>query len=185
MNPYTLIEKYFPDSNARTIILEHSRLVAHKALRIAQCLAAEIDLEFVEQAALLHDIGVCRISAPDIGCHGADNYLCHGIHGRAILEAEGFPRHALVCERHIGVGLTADEILTRNLPLPARAMGPTCIEEEIISYADLFYSKTPGKLTTEKSVEQVRSGLARFGAEKLVIFDQWLERFGNPCLPCG
>ncbi|GAM10025.1 putative protein [Geobacter sp. OR-1] len=180
MNTEALIEKYFPDLAGRAIVLEHSRLVAAKALRIAATLGNGVDLKFIREAAMLHDIGICRTAAPGIGCHGSDHYLCHGIHGRAILEAEGLPRHALVCERHIGVGLTAEDIRDGELPLPHRTMAPTCIEEEIISFADLFYSKTPETLSVEKSAAVVRAGLARFGSGKTAIFDRWLGLFGNP-----
>jgi uncharacterized protein len=59
-------------------------------------------------------------------------------------------------------------------------MVPTCIEEEIISYADLFYSKKPGSLSREKTIESISEGLGRFGIHKVTIFKQWLLRFGNP-----
>jgi uncharacterized protein len=179
MNPVSLIEKYFPDNHARSIVLKHSRLVAAKALSIAKSINEPADMLFIEQAAILHDIGICRTSAPGIGCHGKDHYLCHGLHGREILEFEGFPRHAMVCERHIGVGLTAEDILAQNLPLPCRDMAPNCLEEELISFADLFYSKKPETISVEKSVSEVRSSLARFGISKVEIFDIWVERFGN------
>lgn len=180
MNPVALLEKYFPDSHSFSIVLEHSRLVAAKAVAIAHSLDESVDSLFVEQAALLHDIGICRTSAPGIGCFGKDHYLCHGLHGRMILEMEGFPRHALVCERHIGVGLTRSDITEQGLPLPLQDMVPTCIEEEIISYADLFYSKKPGSLSREKTIESISEGLGRFGIHKVTIFKQWLLRFGNP-----
>lgn len=177
-----MLEKYFPEPRSRAIVIEHSRLVAAKALAIARSLDEPLDLPFIEQAALLHDIGICRTSAPGIGCHGCDHYLCHGIHGREILEREGFTRHAMVCERHIGVGLTARDIASLGLPLPIRDMKPIGIEEEVISFADLFYSKKPASLAVEKTVAEVRADLVRHGDEKLVIFDQWLARFGNPAI---
>src|SRR5262245_17215407 len=111
MNAEALLEKYFTNRTALEIILQHSRLVATKALRIADSLGrTDIDRRFVEEAALLHDIGACRVNAPDIGCQGDEPYIRHGVIGREILEAEGLPRHAMVCERHIGVGLTIEEI---------------------------------------------------------------------------
>jgi uncharacterized protein len=178
MNAVILLEKYFPNPAALAIILEHSRLVAAKALRVADALEyGDLDRRFLEEAALLHDIGVCRTAAPGIGCHGNEPYICHGIIGRAILEAEGMPRHALVCERHIGVGLTVDDIRTQNLPLPQREMSPQSLEERIISFADLFYSKKRGALSDEKTSDVVRRNLGRFSAAKVVIFDGWLREF--------
>lgn len=180
MNPLTLLERYFlGNEHAFQTVYQHSRAVADKALAIAKNQKGIIlDLPFIEEAALLHDIGVCQIHSPSLNCFGPEPYICHGIIGRKILEAEGCPRHALVCERHIGVGLTTEDILNQRLPLPCRPMSPITAEEEVIALADLFYSKKKGELTREKSVGEVRSALARFGTEKVVIFDSWLARFG-------
>jgi uncharacterized protein len=178
MNAAALLEKYFTNPVALSIILEHSRLVAAKALGIADSLGrAGIDRRFVEEAALLHDIGVCRTAVPRIGCHGSEPYIRHGIIGREILEAEGLPRHALVCERHIGVGLTVEDIRNQGLPLPEREMAPVSLEERIVCFADLFYSKKPAATDVEKSPDAVRSNLARFGANKVAIFDDWFREF--------
>lgn len=179
MDPIDLLSKFFPEPEAFRIVLEHSRLVAAKAVAIARTLEGPVDIPFVEEAALLHDIGICRTFSPGIGCFGNDHYISHGIHGRAILEAEGLPRHALVCERHIGVGLTKDDIIAQDLSLPYRNMSPTTLEEEIISFADLFYSKKPATLAQEKSIDAVRHSLRAFGDHKAVIFDQWLVRFAT------
>lgn len=182
MTPQQLIDAYYPPGDpARDILLIHSRCVAAKAKEIARCCAAteQIDVVFVEEAALLHDIGIRFVHAPNIGCYGSLPYLAHGCEGRILLEAEGLPRHALVCERHIGVGLSAEEIRTRHLPLPVRDMLPQTLEEIIITYADLFFSKSPGALRTEKTVDAVRAGLARFGADKVMTFNTWHARFGR------
>ena len=174
-----LLRKYYPDEFAFNILSEHSRLVADKALAVARALNEPVDTLFLEEAALLHDIGICRTSAINLGCFGHDPYITHGIHGRSILEAEGLPRHALVCERHIGVGLTVEDVVAQKLPLPRRSMAPTCLEEEIICFADLFYSKK-GRHSGEKSIESIRSSLSRFGEHKCSIFEVWLERFTFP-----
>jgi uncharacterized protein len=178
MNAVALLEKYFIDNAARLIVLEHSRLVAAKALSAAVNLKTrDIDRHFLEEAALLHDIGVCRTASPGIGCHGSEPYIRHGIIGREILESEGFPRHALVCERHIGVGLTVADIRAQSLPLPEREMAPVTLEEQIICFADLFYSKKPQSVMVEKTTDKVRENLARFDVDKVRIFDEWLRMF--------
>ncbi|WP_302504238.1 HD domain-containing protein [Geoalkalibacter halelectricus] len=179
MAPLDLLEKYYPaDSPVFAVLVSHSRAVAEMALRIASRLGAEVDVAFVEQAALLHDIGIGATHAPKIGCFGALPYMCHGIEGRKLLDKEGLPRHALVCERHIGVGLSAAEIRAQGLPLPERDMLPLSLEEQIVTYADLFFSKTPGQEQEAKTVARVRESLRRHGANKVAIFDAWLERFG-------
>jgi uncharacterized protein len=180
MNAHLLLEKYFPDPNSLAIVSEHSRLVAAKALAVAAALGdTAIDRLFVEEAALLHDIGVCRTHVPAIGCTGTEPYIRHGLIGREILEAEGLPRHALVCERHIGVGLTVEDIRDQNLPLPERDMTPLSVEERIVCFADLFYSKSPGFVDVEKSIEKVRKSIGKFGEKKVGIFDAWLREFGS------
>lgn len=181
MDPISLLHKYFPEDEARRIVLEHSRCVADKALQLARSHpdGLSLDLGFIEEAALLHDIGICRTSAPDIGCHGPHPYILHGILGREILEAEGLQRHALVCERHIGVGLTAADIAGQGLPLPHRDMTPITGEERIVCLADLFYSKKPGQLVTEKPVARVRQEIGRFGFDKTAIFDAWVAEFAG------
>jgi uncharacterized protein len=178
LKPLALLEKYFgANYEAFDTVYEHSRAVADKALSIAKRQHLPLDLRFIEEAALLHDIGVARIHAPSMHCFGNKPYVCHGIIGREILEAEGLPRHAMVCERHIGVGLTVEDIARQKLPLPSREMAPVTDEEHIVTLADLFFSKRKGELTREKSVDEVRHALGKFGAEKVVTFDAWLARF--------
>lgn len=181
MDPLSLIEKYYPaGSEAHRILLRHSLRVAGKAGEIACRLAGgQVDVTFVYEAALLHDIGMLFTDAPEIGCHGSLPYLCHGYKGRELLESEGLHRHALVCDRHIGVGLSAAEIVARGLPLPVRDMLPLTDEERIVTYADLFFSKNPRENDSERPVEKVRQTIARYGVEKVDVFDLWHARFGG------
>lgn len=175
MDPVQLLQKYFgADTAGFTTVLTHSRLVADKAVAVARTVSG-VDLKFVEEAALLHDIGVCRVHAPNIGCTGDLPYILHGLTGREILEQEGLPRHAMVCERHIGVGLTIEDIERQQLPLPRRDMSPLAVEEKIICYADLFFSKKPRSLTQEKSAAEVRQNLLGFGEARAAIFDRWSQ----------
>lgn len=180
LDPRALLEKYFQGNDqALEIVYRHSRKVADKALDIARGTGMDAaDLCFVEEAALLHDIGVVRIHAPKLNCFGTLPYICHGVIGREILEAEGLPRHALVCERHIGVGLTARDIVSQRLLLPEREMSPVTRCERIVALADLFYSKKGGELDREKSATQVRADLLRYGEDKVLIFESWLRDFG-------
>lgn len=181
IDPIALLEKYYsPGSDSHRILLQHSELVAAKALAVAQGLSETgVDLAFVREAALLHDIGILFTATAQLGCRGDLPYLCHGIKGRELLEQEGLPRHGLVCERHIGVGLSAEEIIRQQLPLPVRDMLPLSLEEQIVTYADLFFSKNPAKAGKERCVDKVRKSLARHGEDKVVVFDAWHERFGG------
>ena len=160
------------------MVYEHSRLVAGKALTVAIAQGFDAsELKFIEEAALLHDIGVVGTGSPRLGCRGTAPYLCHGVLGREILEREGYPLHALVCERHIGVGLTIEDIIRQELPLPHRDMTPITITERIICFADLFYTKKPDRIDRELAIDEVRQGLSRFGEGKVRIFDAWLQEF--------
>lgn len=181
MNVEQIMVRHFGDAaEACSIVLEHSRLVADKAVRIARNLSdPSLDVAFIEEAALLHDIGVCRTNSPGIGCTGSAPYILHGIIGREILESEGLPLHALVCERHIGVGLTIEDIKHQSLPLPSRDMVPISREEKLVCYADLFFSKKRDTLRKEKSPQEIREGLRKHGEHRVAIFEEWLVEFGS------
>lgn len=172
-----IIDKYYPEVNQlRDIFLTHSTLVTRRALKICDAHPElYLDRTFVEEAAMLHDLGIFRCNAPGICCFGTEPYICHGMIGAEILRAEGYPRHARVCERHTGAGLTMDEIIAQNLPLPHRDFLPETLEEKVVCYADKFYSKThPDR---EKSLEKAEKSIARFGKDGLQRFLVWKELF--------
>ncbi len=159
--------------------MEHGRLVAEKSLAAAQRVPhLEPDLEFIREAAMLHDIGIFMIDAPELGCIGKHPYIAHGRLGRELLEEMGLRRHALVCERHVGVGISAEDVKTHGLPLPERDMLPVSIEERIICYADKFFSKNGCKGTPrEKSIQEILATLASYGEDKMSRFQSWVELF--------
>jgi uncharacterized protein len=178
---FTLIHKYIaPDSLTYRCYLPHVTLVTYEALNIARRLGlTEAQLQFIEEAAMLHDIGIIKVQAEKIGCTGALPYICHGIEGRQILEAEGLPQHALVAERHIGVGISQAQIVDQALPLPKREMLPESLEEKIITWADLFYGKSAKRLWQKRPIDQVRAQLADHGADKVATFDSWRAMFAE------
>jgi len=176
-----IVEKYyFPNSKTYIYLATHSRAVADKALECARRVIDEgPDLEFIEQAALLHDIGIFKVHAHQIGCIGPMQYVEHGYLGRELLEGLGYHKHALVCERHVGCGISVSDIEKFDLPLPKRDMVPTTLEEEIICYADKFFTKHPMKLTEEQPVGMVRKRVSAYGDDQLKRFDVWHARFGG------
>lgn len=177
MNPLDIIKKYYPESSeAYHILTVHSRSVADKALEIARRHPElNLDLTFIEEAAMLHDIGIFKCDADGIDCHGEAPYICHGYLGADLMRAEEFPRHALVCERHTGTGLSLKMIEEQNLPVPHRDMRPVSWEEQIICFADKFFSKT--KLDKEKSPEKIHKSLSKYGEETVSQFDTWCKLF--------
>ena len=178
MIPLELIAKYYkPRSKAYRILLNHSQLVTEKALAIAINHNEYIpDLNFIEEAAMLHDIGIFKTNAPDLLCFGEYPYICHGYLGSELLMEEGYPDHALVCERHTGVGITTEEIIADRLPLPLKDYLPVSVEEQIICFADKFFSKS-GDITHEKSLSEIRKSLEKFGHKSVARFNEWCEIF--------
>ncbi len=177
MDPLDIIYQYYRPGSALTKkLIAHSRAVRNKALAIARRFAdAKPDLKLIAEAAMLHDIGIIKTSAGRIGCNGNLPYICHGVEGRNMLEHHGLTLHAMVCERHVGVGITIRDIQTHRLPLPLREMVPVTLEEKIICYADKFFSKTNG--TREKSIDAVMAELMPYGTDKVQRFAQWRQDF--------
>lgn len=181
MDTQQIIARYYtPGSLSSDILITHSQSVAQKAIAIALKMnLSGPEVEFIREASMLHDIGIFYTSAPEIGCTGNLPYICHGYKGHDLLVEEGFPLHALVCERHTGTGLTPADIEGFNGLLPRRPMEPVSLAEKLIAYCDKFYSKDPGKLTQERTFEEALKGIARFGAEKTNIFMGWHRQFNQ------
>ena len=142
MNALAIINKYYSEENElKHILLTHSRSVADKALQIAvKHPELHLDTGFLEEAALLHDIGIFMTDASGIQCFGTHPYICHGYLGSELLMKEGYPRHALVCERHTGAGMSLQSIIEQDLPIPHRDMVPVSMEEQVICFAE--YTKS-------------------------------------------
>ena len=87
------------------------------------------------------------------------------------------PDHALVCERHVGVGITRTDIQSHGLPLPDRDMLPVSLAETIVCYADKFYSKNGNGAGGEKSLDQVMKGLENYGPDQVERFMAWHRVF--------
>jgi len=163
MEAIDIINKYYTKgTKLYKILLIHSKSVRDKAIELA-LLHPEynMDLQFIKEAAMLHDIGIFLTDANGIECYGDRPYICHGYLGAELLRKEGYPKHALVCERHTGTGLTKEMVEHFNAGLPIRDMLPLSIEEKLICYADKFFSKT--KLDREKTLEEVEKSLSRYG----------------------
>jgi len=172
-----IIKKYYDTaSDAYRILMKHSRSVADKALTIADAHPEmKLDRQFIEEASMLHDIGIFLCDAPEIDCHGTYEYVCHGFLGAELLRKEGYERHARVCERHTGTGISLQSIIKQKIPLPYRDFMPETLEEQLICFADKFYSKT--SLDKEKSIEKVQKSLGKWGADDVERFNHWCKMF--------
>jgi uncharacterized protein len=138
-----------------------------------------VDEQFIYEAAMLHDIGIFEVDFPEAGCFGSKDYIEHGLIGYYILMKHGLPNHAQVAISHTWVGISHEEIIARNIGLPLdHCYIPQTIEEKIISYADLYYSKAKiEKLLIAKSPEKARASVSKFWEQNGLIFDEWFSLF--------
>ncbi len=180
MDYWKIIDKYYgsdEENPLRQILVKHSQSVVQLALQIVSYhKELGLDAQFVEEAAMLHDIGIIKCNAPGIHCIGTENYILHGRLGAEMLRAEGLPKHARVCERHTGAGISAVEIEQQHLPLPCQDFYPETLEEKLICYADKFYSKS--HLDRVKTKEEAERSVAKFSQEGLERFKEWEKIFG-------
>lgn len=180
MDYQSVINHFYKEDDAlKHILLVHSRQVAGKVLQIAlHHPELQLDVDFLETAAMLHDIGIVCCNAPGIQCFGTEPYICHGRIGAEMLRnllGQEIEPIARVCERHTGAGLSEKDIISQNLPLPHQDFLPETIAEQVICYADKFYSKS--HLEHEKTVEEAARSLAKFGNEGVDRFRKWAQMF--------
>lgn len=57
-------------------------------------------------------------------------------------------------------------------------MIPLSVEEQIICFADKFFSKNSDFLLKEKQIERIREYIIKFGEDKIKKFDEWVKIFG-------
>ena len=177
----SIIDKYYAEQpELRRILIAHSRQVADRALAIVDSHPewteqGLVDRAFVEEAAMLHDIGIVLCQAEAIHCYGEHKYIEHGYLGAEMLRQEGLPKHALVAERHTGTGITMEQVEWEEIPIPLQDYCPISLEEKIVCYADKFYSKT--HLEEEKTYPQALHSLEKFGKDGVVLFQQWHDEF--------
>lgn len=180
MDPLFIIEKFYrPGTNLYRILIRHSHIVTEKSLDIARRLShLNPDLEFIKTAAMLHDIGIFLTRADSIGCTGDAPYIRHGYLGRTLLDDLRLPpEYGLVCERHTGAGITKENILSNNLPLPPRDMVPVSIEEKIICVADKYHSKNPKYTDKKITTAQIIEELGKIDTDHANRFSAWAEAF--------
>lgn len=183
MNYREIIEYFYPtDTPFRQLLLLHSNQVREKALRILETSGMTLDRRVVVAGAMLHDIGIGMCHAPKILCVGQEPYIAHGVIGGRMLRQYGEKYRidleplARICERHTGSGLTVEDIRRQNLPIPEHNFLPETPEEKLICLADKFFSKSGNQ--KEKSIDNIRQALGKFGNDSVERFDQMCCLFG-------
>jgi uncharacterized protein len=175
-----LHQRYAPTADAFELVYTHCEIVCAVAEQLLAEHPSGLDVELVRAGSLLHDIGVYRLYDAQ-GQLDHANYIRHGVLGHALLEELGFPqRLCRFSSCHTGVGLSREDVLRQQLPLPAADYLAETDEERLVMYADKFHSKTtpPVFLTTATYA----AGVRRFGADHAVRFAALVEQFGEPDL---
>ena len=178
MDVNEIIDKYYPlDNELKNIYMVHACKVAEFALELAKKHPElNMDLQFIEEAAMLHDLGIFLTDAPGIHCYGKAQYLCHGVLGAELLRSLGYERHARVCERHTGTGLSKEQVLANGWGIPAKDYFPETFEEQLICFADKFFSKTK-YLNSARTFEQVVESMSRISEESVKKVKEWAVLF--------
>lgn len=179
---FEIINFFYPEEDdLKRTLLKHSEQVRAKALELASKTSVPLDLSLLAAGAMLHDIGIRKCHAPGIFCTGELHYLRHGLAGAAMLREYGNARnvslepYALICERHTGSGLTAEDIRKQALPLPEQDFLPLSPEEKMVCLADKFFSKS-GDMA-EKDFAAVQRSMAKFGSASLERFNALWDFF--------
>ncbi len=178
MDVNEIIDKYYPlDNELKNIYMVHACKVAEFALELAKKHPElNMDLQFIEEAAMLHDLGIFLTDAPGIHCYGKAQYLCHGVLGAELLRSLGYESHARVCERHTGTGLSKEQVLANGWGMPAKDYFPETLEEQLICFADKFFSKTK-YLNSARTFEQVVESMSRISEESVKKVKEWAVLF--------
>ena len=175
-----LHEKHAPSAEALESVYEHCVIVCGIAGQLHARSGHGGDIGLVRAGCLLHDVGVYRLY-DDAGQLDHRNYIRHGVLGYELLREEGLPE--VICRfasHHTGMGLSRNDILRQELPLPPGDYLAETPEEALVMYADKFHSKTtpPKLLTAGAYAAYVR----RFGADKAAAFASMRTTFGEPDL---
>lgn len=178
-----IINKYYAEQpELKALLILHSEQVRDRSLKVLDLHPdweeqGLVRRQFIAEAAMLHDIGIIFCDAPRIHCIGPHRYIEHGFLGAELLRREGLPEHALVAERHTGTGITLEQVLREELPIPERDYCPVSLEEKIICYADKFYSKSHPE--REVSLSKLRENIWRYGHDAVLRWDALTELMGE------
>lgn len=176
-----LHHKYAPAEGVFDLVWTHCRIVGDIALQLAQSSQVQVDVELVRVGCLLHDIGAYPLFNEDGFEANPKRYITHGIRGEEILRDEGYP--GVLCRfasHHTGAGITKEQIIANDLPLPHRDFLAETPEEGLIMYADKFHSKTNPPYFN--SYGFYANYVRRFGEEAAKSFANLGAKFGKPDL---
>lgn len=163
-----LLEKYAPNKKVLKKVYAHCSAVREISIEIAKYIP-DTDIHILSIGSILHDIG--RFVCP----FGPDT-IKHGIEGAKILRKEGINEvYARICERHLGAGITKEEIIEKNLPLPKQDFLPETREEKILAYADNLI-KGDKLMNFNYVIERFRKELGEKAVSRCLALRRELEK---------
>ena len=137
-----LHRKYAPAESVFELVFTHCKIVSDIATQLAEKSGANVDIELVRVGCLLHDIGVYPLFDKNGAETDTSKYITHGVLGEEILQNEGFAEGLCrFASHHTGAGITKEQIIESNLPLPHNDYLAETPEEKLVMYADKFHSK--------------------------------------------
>ncbi len=140
-------------------VIHHACVVNVVAMAIARKCGA--DLELVNAASLLHDIGRSRT-------HG----LNHVWESTRIVRERGLPEELALCiGRHIASGFTPEE--ARELGLPEGDYMPITLEDKVVNFADNLVSDRSIK-TVAQVTERMRNKGFELSASRMLVIGKEL-----------
>lgn len=171
--------EFLREEGCNESVIKHSISVFGLSLYIASRIALnnyKINFDLLAEGALLHDIGRSKTHS-----------VKHGYIGAEIIRRKGLgEKLALIVERHVGAGITADE--AKRIGLPEKNYIPETIEEKIICYADkLVFSNRIGTVKEvvnlfKKDLGENHPAIKRFLALHKEIKELIGEKTTNPKL---
>lgn len=177
-----LHHKYAQNDTDFNLIYQHCRVVEATAMQLLDAKPIPgMDRQLVHVGCLLHDIGAYQVLEGGRFVKG----VRHGAFGEDILKSEGFPESIWrFASHHTGVGLTEQDIIDQNIPIPVADYTAKTNEERLVMYADKFHSKSNPPLESPYfcTFEWFRNSIQKFGKDKAAKFDALAELFGKPDL---
>lgn len=144
-------------------LLLHSKAVYELAVEIGK--RANANLNLITAGALLHDIGRSKA-----------NGLDHGHIGAEILRKKRVnEKVARIVERHIGAGLTKEDVVKNGLYIPKKNYVPITLEEKIVAEANnLIYGAK--RVRIEKTIERYKKEGLNNSAEHILKLHKELSK---------
>ncbi len=160
-----LLKKYSKDKDSFDNVLKHCKAVRKVALRIAKGVP-DIDEHVISVGSLLHDIG--RFSC-------SKDVIKHGLRGAEILSEEGLGEFASIALRHLGAGISKEDVKEQGLDIPMNDYIPVTKEEKIITHADNLIEKDE-EISLKDATQRYEKELGKKVAHKVRKLGKEVEK---------